>query len=154
MKITVVSFLCASIFAACLLVGSAEGIEPSVDFIRDVRPILSEHCFPCHGPNDESRKAGLRLVDFESATTQLKSGLIAIVPGSRDDSELWLRITDPDDPMPPAKEHNELSSEQVEILGQWIEEGAAYAPHWAYVSPRPAAVPIVRTIVLSRITTS
>ena len=109
MKITVVSFLCASIFAACLLVGSAEGIEPSVDFIRDVRPILSEHCFPCHGPNDESRKAGLRLVDFESATTQLKSGLIAIVPGSRDDSELWLRITDPDDPMPPAKEHNELS---------------------------------------------
>ncbi|MEE2883065.1 MAG: PSD1 and planctomycete cytochrome C domain-containing protein [Planctomycetota bacterium] len=141
MKITVVSFLCASIFAACLLVGSAEGIEPSVDFIRDVRPILSEHCFPCHGPNDESRKAGLRLVDFESATTQLKSGLLAIVPGSRDDSELWLRITDPDDPMPPAKEHNELSSEQVEILGQWIEEGAAYAPHWAYVSPRPAAVP-------------
>ncbi|HIO65167.1 MAG TPA: DUF1553 domain-containing protein [Planctomycetes bacterium] len=113
-----------------------------IDFSRQVRPILSEHCFPCHGPNDESRKAGLRLVDRESATEELESGFTAIVPGSRDDSEMWLRITDPEDPMPPAREHNELSAKQVEVLGRWIEEGAEFAPHWAYVTPEPSEVPV------------
>jgi len=113
-----------------------------IDFSRQVRPILSEHCFPCHGPNDESRKAGLRLVDRESAMEELESGFTAIVPGSRDDSEMWLRITDPEDPMPPAREHNELSAKQVEVLGRWIEEGAEFAPHWAYVNPEPSEVPV------------
>ncbi|MEE2889714.1 MAG: PSD1 and planctomycete cytochrome C domain-containing protein [Planctomycetota bacterium] len=143
MKITPANPFCVSAFAACLLAGTAEGAEPSIDFAREVRPILSEHCFPCHGPNDESRKAGLSLVDFDSATAELESGFTAVVPGSRDRSEMWLRITDPEDPMPPAKEHKELSPEQVEILGQWISGGADYAPHWAYVSPRPTAIPAV-----------
>lgn len=127
--------------AASLLSGTAEGAGSPVDFAREVRPILMEHCFPCHGPNDESRKAGLRLVEFESATAELESGFAAIVPGSRDRSEMWQRITDPEDPMPPAKERNELSAEQVELLGRWIEEGANYAPHWAYIAPVATAVP-------------
>jgi hypothetical protein len=141
MKITPTNFFRVSALAASLLSGTAEGAGSPVDFAREVRPILMEHCFPCHGPNDESRKAGLRLVEFESATAELESGFAAIVPGSRDRSEMWQRITDPEDPMPPAKERNELSAEQVELLGRWIEEGANYAPHWAYIAPVATAVP-------------
>ncbi|MEC9475736.1 MAG: PSD1 and planctomycete cytochrome C domain-containing protein [Planctomycetota bacterium] len=141
MKITATNLLFVPIFAASLLIGSAQGVEPSVDFSREVRPILSQHCFPCHGPNEESRKAGLSLISFQLATAELETGYAAVVPGSREDSEMWLRITDSDDPMPPAKEHNELSSEQIEIIGKWIEEGADYSPHWAYVSPEQVVVP-------------
>ena len=107
---------------------------PPVDFVRDVRPILSRHCFTCHGPSEEDRKAGLSLLDLESATADL-GGAFAVVPGDRAESELWLRINDTEDPMPPRSMHKPLSSEQIELLGRWIDEGASYAPHWAYVSP-------------------
>ncbi|MDE0959987.1 MAG: PSD1 and planctomycete cytochrome C domain-containing protein [Planctomycetota bacterium] len=112
-----------------------------INFSDQVRPILSQHCFACHGPDEKSRKAGLSLLDFASATRTLESGYTAIVAGNREESELWLRITSTDDPMPPSKEHDELSPEQVEILGRWIDEGAEFAPHWAYLSPRPTTVP-------------
>ena len=122
------------------VVGSAPNVPP-VDFVRDVRPILSQHCFACHGPNEDSRKAGLRLVDFESATRELDPGIAAIVPGDLERSELWQRINDPEDPMPPSEEHKALSPEQIEILGRWIESGASYAPHWAYVTPLATDLP-------------
>jgi hypothetical protein len=110
--------------------------------VRDVRPILSQHCFACHGPNEDSRKAGLSLVDFNGATRELDPGLAAIVPGDLDRSELWQRINNPEDPMPPPEEHKALSPEQIEILGSWIQSGASYAPHWAYVSPVATDPPI------------
>ncbi|HIN80631.1 MAG TPA: DUF1553 domain-containing protein [Planctomycetes bacterium] len=117
--------------------------DTPVDFARVVRPILSEHCFPCHGPNEESRKAGLSLVDFESATSELEDGATAIVPGSRKRSAMWLMITDPEDPMPPPEENNELNLEQIEILGRWIDEGADYTGHWAYLPGARTPVPAI-----------
>jgi hypothetical protein len=110
--------------------------SPPVDFVRDIRPILSQHCFACHGPNEESRKAGLSFVTFDSATAERDPGIFAVVPGRRLESELWHRINDAIDPMPPAEEHHALSAEQVELLGRWIDDGASYAPHWAYVPPQ------------------
>ena len=81
--------------------GSCLAEERPIDFVRDVRPILSSKCFACHGPDEAARKADLSLVDFESATSELAPGVVAVVPGDPEASELWLRITDPDDPMPP-----------------------------------------------------
>jgi hypothetical protein len=128
------------LFGSTHLAGFDETKLP-IDFSDQVRPILSQHCFACHGPDQKSRKAGLSLLDEVSATRTLESGYRAIVAGNREESELWLRITSPEDPMPPSKEHDELSSEQVEILGRWIDEGANFAPHWAYITPLPTAVP-------------
>ena len=133
-KITLAHAIALAITQCTLAAGG-----PPVDFVRDVRPILSQHCFACHGPDTHARKAGLSLLDFASATRELEPGLAAIVPGNREESELWLRINDQLDPMPPQSEHNALSSEEIEILGTWIDQGAAYAPHWAYVLPTAAA---------------
>lgn len=114
-----------------------------VDFTREIRPILSRHCFACHGPDRESRAAKLSFVTFEEATTPREDGA-AIVPGNRQDSRAWIRIKDADAPMPPAEAHNALSKEQVELFGRWIDEGASYAPHWAYVAPTVSEPPAVR----------
>ncbi|MEE2972165.1 MAG: DUF1549 domain-containing protein, partial [Planctomycetota bacterium] len=114
---------------------TATRARPPVDFTREVRPILSGHCFACHGPDAESREGGLSLVDPESAIAGGRSGRPAIVPGAPDQSELWRRVVDPLDPMPPLEAHAPLSRDQKEILHRWISEGADYAPHWAYETP-------------------
>lgn len=114
-----------------------------VDFTRQVRPILSGHCFACHGPDAESREADLDLSERASA-------LDVIEPGDRAASELWARIRDADDPMPPEKAHDPLSAEQIETLGRWIDEGASYAPHWAYVAPVRVAPPAGEGSVVDR----
>ena len=108
-----------------------------LDFARDVRPILSETCFHCHGPDEEGRAAGLRLDIAENATEDL-GGYAAIVAGDRNDSEAWLRMIsdDPDMVMPPPDSHLSITDDQREILGRWIDEGAHYADHWAFVAPR------------------
>ena len=123
------------ILASLLLHAAAAGKPPAVDFTRDVRPILSQHCFACHGPDADAREAGLSLVDFTSATRALGPGIAAIVPGDLDASEAWLRITDQADPMPPRKAHDPLSAAEIETIRRWIESGASYRPHWAYVEP-------------------
>lgn len=111
--------------------------QPSIDFNRDVRPILSNKCFACHGPDDGKREAGLRLDDFKIATHELESGATAIVPRIPDASEAIRRITSEDDieRMPPAKFGKPLSQAEVDILRRWIEQGAHYAMHWSYVRP-------------------
>lgn len=113
------------------------------DFAREVRPILSRNCFACHGPDPEHREAGLRLDTFEGATKRLPSGNVAVVPGDRSGSALWARImhADPAERMPPTVSGHELAPDQRERLGRWIDRGAAYAPHWAFV--RPDATPPV-----------
>ncbi len=109
-----------------------------VSFNREIRPILSENCVFCHGPDPKQRKGDLRL-DLREAATEVRKGHAALVPGKRDASEVWRRITDTGDPMPPVKSHKTLTPEQVEKIGRWIDEGAAYETHWAYVKPtRPA----------------
>lgn len=118
----------------------AEAIPTKVQFNRDIRPILSDHCFRCHGPDKSNRKAKLRL-DLREVALEKE----AFVPGKPDESELINRInaTNPDDLMPPEDMHKPLSPAQKELLRRWIAEGAEYQPHWAYITPTRPAVPEV-----------
>ncbi|HVC98816.1 MAG TPA: DUF1553 domain-containing protein [Pirellulales bacterium] len=120
-------------------VAASRGDEPLV-FNRDIRPILSENCFKCHGPDSAARKAELRLDRREAA---LEQG--AIVPGDPDQSELVTRIFSGDDEirMPPADSHKSLTELQKERLRRWIAEGAVYQAHWSFI-PLAASVPIPR----------
>ncbi|MEY2982678.1 MAG: hypothetical protein RL562_2905 [Planctomycetota bacterium] len=113
------------------------------DFTTEVRPILADRCFACHGPDAEARRAGLRLDVAEAASATLESGRRAIVPGRPQDSELVRRIrsSDPDRVMPPPGEHDALSEAERRILEGWIEAGAEYHPHWAFVAPQRPPVP-------------
>ena len=121
---------------------SAAAAEPP-DFNRDVRPILSAHCFKCHGPDESVREAGLRLDQRDSATKPLDSGATAVVPGKPDDSELLLRVfsDDKDEQMPPPAANKPLSAAQKDVLKQWIAAGAAYQPHWAFSVAGTVPVP-------------
>src|SRR6185312_3131065 len=99
-----------------------------VDYNREIRPILSDHCFACHGPDKKQRKADLRL---DVRDVALAKG--AIVPGRVDESELVARIvsTDPEEVMPPPAARKPLSSAQVAVLKRWVASGAPYAAHWS-----------------------
>ena len=112
-----------------------------IDFNRQIRPILSEHCFACHGLDDP--QGGLRLDFAEFAYKGGKSGFPAIAPGDLEESEILHRVvsTDMDDRMPPKGEP--LKPEQIKLLRQWISSGAQYAKHWAYVVPKRPALPKV-----------
>ena len=128
--------------------GLAEGsnsVPETISFNHHVRPILSENCFFCHGPDDQKRKADLRLDTVEGATEDL-GGYAAIVPGKIETSEAWLRILsdDPDAVMPPPESHRTLSEADREILKRWIEGGAVYDPHWAFIPPVRHAVPEIK----------
>jgi hypothetical protein len=109
----------------------------SVSFSRDIRPILSNNCFACHGPDQDERKAGLRLDTEEGAFAVNRAGRSAVVAGDRQASPLWQRITtdDPVDKMPPVDSHKSLTAQQIDLLGRWIDEGARYEQHWAFVKP-------------------
>jgi len=115
-----------------------------VDFNRDVRPILSDACFACHGPDEAKTKGKLRLDSREHALKPAKSGALAIVPGKPDESELIKRIltSDEEDVMPPPKAHKTLTIAQKETLRAWIAQGAAYQGHWAFTLPSRPPVPV------------
>src|SRR6185503_13471090 len=112
------------------------------DFNRDIRPILSENCFQCHGFDEKARQAELRLDVAESALAKRDSAT-PIVPGRPEESEVWRRITSADESemMPPPDSHRVLKPEQKETLKRWIEQGAPYAKHWSFIPPQKAAVP-------------
>ncbi|MCY2958842.1 MAG: DUF1553 domain-containing protein [Planctomycetota bacterium] len=141
-----------SVAARSTEVSKLVGSPATVDFNRDVRPILADRCFRCHGPDADARKRGLRLDTEEGSRATLKSGLRAIVPGSSKDSEVVARITseDADEVMPPPSLHRPLDAEQKRILAQWIDEGAEYAEHWAYVPPRRSTTPVVKDAIWAR----
>ncbi|MEY3130726.1 MAG: hypothetical protein RLY12_1098, partial [Verrucomicrobiota bacterium] len=124
------------ILAALLAALPAFGAK--VDYNEDVRPILSENCFYCHGPDGNKRKAKLRL-DVREAALEKK----AFVPGDAEASELIKRLvsTDSDEVMPPPDSHRTLTAAQKEILKRWIAEGAEYKEHWAFVTPVRPALP-------------
>ena len=113
------------------------------DFAREIRPILSDNCFACHGPDDKSRKGKLRFDVHEEALKPAKSGERAIIPGEPDQSELIKRIntTDEDDLMPPPESGKKLTQTQKELLKRWIAEGAEWQSHWAYEPPKRPALP-------------
>ncbi len=112
-------------------------------FNRDVRAILAENCFACHGPDANRRKAGLALQSRESALGLLASGATAIVPGNPAGSALIQRISsaDPDQRMPPQATGKQLSPSQIQTLVRWIQDGAAYQQHWAYLAPASSSAP-------------
>ncbi len=131
--------LSCSVLLLALSAANAAAQPGKIDFSRDVRPILSDKCFACHGPDDKVRKGDLRL--------DTRAGAIAnaVVPGKPEASTFVDRITakDTHDRMPPAKFGKQLTAKEVEILTQWVKESAPYAVHWAYAKPVRPAVPEV-----------
>ncbi len=115
--------------------------DAKVDFNSQIRPLLSNRCFACHGPDGEDRKAGLRLDTKEGA---MEDG--ALMPGKPNSSELFRRITtsDKDDIMPPPDKGEAFTSEEVALIRRWIEEGGDYAVHWSYALPKKADLPVVK----------
>jgi hypothetical protein len=128
--------------AGAMTLGSAPA---AIDFNRDVRPILSDNCFACHGPDTATRKAGLRLDLKEEAFKPLESGEFAFVPGNPGRSKaLKLAATENnDDRMPPEKTGKRLSAEHIDLLTRWIRDGAVWDEHWAYIPPTRPALPVV-----------
>ena len=140
---------CLLLLAAASMASHSLAAEkaPAIDFGRDIRPIFSENCYACHGPDKGKRKAGLRLDLKEDAFEKLDSGDFAIVPGNADQSRLLKVISLPpgdDDHMPPAKTGKKLTAVQVDLLRHWIVQGAKWTGHWAYVAPERPAVPEVK----------
>jgi len=131
-----------------MIVGGAlaeAGAAEPVQFNRDVRPILSDKCFACHGPDSAKREAGLRLDRRELAIRPLDSGSTAIIPGQAEASELLERVrsTDPDVVMPPPHAKLEkLTSAEIDVLTRWIQTGAEYQAHWAFLPVEPVTLPM------------
>ncbi|MFN5797253.1 MAG: DUF1549 domain-containing protein, partial [Planctomyces sp.] len=126
-----------------LLLGCGEVLfAQQLSFNRDIRPLLSDNCFQCHGPDAAKRQGGLRLDVSEAAIRGGDSGP-AVVPGKPEDSLLIQRIhsTDPELQMPPPESGRALTSAQKQVLQQWISSGAEYQPHWAFVPVQRPAVP-------------
>ncbi|QDT97157.1 PSD1 and planctomycete cytochrome C domain-containing protein [Gimesia aquarii] len=128
-------FLIASL---ATFITSVAAAEEKIEFNRDVLPILSNHCFICHGPDSATRESGLRLDQRESAIGKSESGKRAIAPGNVEVSELIHRITteDENEQMPPADGPKRLNAAQIAILKAWIAQGAEYQLHWAFVAPK------------------
>ncbi len=126
--------------------GEAKDSAPRVVFNRDIRPILAEKCFKCHGLDAHERKGKLRLDLAEFAVAPAASGGRAIVPRKLDESELYERITSADESerMPPPKSGKTLSAGEVETLKRWILQGAEYQPHWSFAPPVRPETPLVK----------
>jgi mono/diheme cytochrome c family protein len=132
-----------AIAIALLAAETRSAAGQDVDFNRDVRPILSDHCFQCHGPDAKNRQAELRLDREEDAFA--KRDKPAIVRGKPAESELVRRITssDPDERMPPAEANKPLSPPQIEVLQRWVEQGARWQKHWSLIPPVRPALPML-----------
>src|SRR5437773_1482939 len=136
---------CTLFFCAALAATASAAVPEKVRFNQHIRPILSGNCFYCHGPDPKHREADLRLDQRETATADL-GGYAAIVPGKPEQSALLKRVTsaDPDEQMPPpASKKPHLTDEQIAIIRRWIEQGAEYEGHWAFLplaNPQPPAV--------------
>ncbi len=135
-----------SLLALSSLGAQAAQTAPTVVFNRDIRPILADACFHCHGPDPGTRKAGLRL-DTEAGFFTAKAGEEpTVLKGQPDKSPLYQRLIskDEDEVMPPAESHKELKPEQIEKIKAWIAEGAPWQPHWSLIAPERSALPAVQ----------
>ncbi len=139
--------LLSAFIASISLAGTPRAVSSVelVDFSSQIRPIISSKCFRCHGPDESSRKAKLRL-DLRDEALKDRKGTRAIVPGDLDSSELVRRITtrDEDDVMPPPKERHPLTPLEIDLLKRWIRDGARYSQHWAFVKPERRPLPPVK----------
>src|SRR5688572_20371622 len=141
--------LCMALLAfASAIANAADKKAPAsgkVDFTRDIRPILSDSCFHCHGPDESTRKAKMRLDTKEGALAERK-GRFPVIPGKPDESEIIKRIfsDDPDEQMPPPDYARQLSAAHKQKIKQWISEGAAWQEHWAFQKPVRAETPRVK----------
>jgi len=131
---------------ACVVTKPARGAEAVLNFDRDIRPILSEHCFACHGPDGGKRKANLRLDTREGLFGATKAGARVVTAGRPGESALLKRIaaSDPDEIMPPPATAKQLSAAQRAALHRWVEAGAPWSPGWAWTAPQLPALPPVK----------
>lgn len=132
--------ICALTFHSCRNDSTTANLPEQLDFNFHIRPILSNHCFNCHGPDEASRQAGLRLDTYEGATALLESGNQAIVPGHWKKSEAISRISsdDPELVMPPPDVNNPVSERDLLLLKKWIKQGAGWKDYWAFIPPDTA----------------
>ena len=116
---------------------SVSAADATIDFNRDIRPILSDNCYACHGPDESHREGGFRLDRKDSAFAKAESEAVVIVPGKPQLSELITRIVTDDEDlrMPPADSTKSLTREQIELLKKWVAQGANWQEHWAFISP-------------------
>lgn len=143
------------VLVASLAIGSIQSAlatEAAPDFQKEVLPLLSDRCFTCHGPDEATREAGLRLDQRDGAVAELDSGAFAVKPGEPDASELLARVAseDADVRMPPPEVGPPLSADQVALLRRWVAAGAPYERHWGFVPPQRPAVPEVKNAPWTR----
>ena len=139
--------LTVAILLASLLSPVVADDGSSIEFNRDIRPILSDNCFQCHGPAANQRKAGLRLATEEGAVRN-EDGVRPFVAGKPGGSEAYRRITtdNPDDVMPPSDTGRSLTGAEKESIRRWIEQGAEWQKHWAFIPPKRPALPPGRAL--------
>ena len=136
-------YVASTIFALLVCVAAdLHGESARIQFNRDIRPLLSAKCFNCHGPDEESREADLRLDTREGAFAE-RDEAQTLVPGEPDESELYLRITstDPDEQMPPADSEHRLTPEEISLFKIWIEQGVEWQRHWSFIVPTRPELP-------------
>ncbi len=140
-------FLCVSGLNSVLAADA-----PRVNFNRDIRPILSDNCIQCHGPDEKQRHGKLRLDVREQTVVPAESGKTAIVPGKPSESELLRRVLsdDKDAHMPPASSGKQLKPREIELLKRWVVEGAEYQGHWAFIAPQRPELPVVKNAAFSK----
>jgi len=140
------TFLFGPFLYSCCLARLATGAEGAIDYSRDIRPILADRCYACHGPNEDARESGLRLDVRERALAEADSGKRAIVPRKPRASEMIRRILaeDADERMPPPHSHKTLTPSEIEKLRQWIHQGADWREHWAFLAPVAPELPLVK----------
>ena len=141
-QITFLGSTALSVF--CVVAQGAQPLPKVVEFNRDIRPILSDTCFQCHGPDEAQREGDLRFDKKEAAFAKLDDHF-AIVPGSLDKSALYRRVTssDPDERMPPADSGKQLTDRQIALFRLWIEQGAKWQSHWSFLTPTRPELPQV-----------
>ena len=144
MRVPLSAWLCV-LLAGTGVVSAQDGLKSPIDFTRDIRPILSDNCFQCHGPDPGQREADLRLDTREGAFSEGETGT-PFVSGKPGESEALHRLTsdDADLLMPPADSGKTLTKEQISLLQRWVNEGATWSKHWAFVPPKKATLPQVK----------
>ncbi|MCH2143224.1 MAG: PSD1 and planctomycete cytochrome C domain-containing protein [Phycisphaerales bacterium] len=141
------------LFVLTATVMAAASSAQTIEYGRDIRPILSDRCFPCHGPDEAARKARLRLDTFEYATAERRRGKVAIAAGDSERSQVWHRIStnDPLDQMPPPDSGKApLTKDEQRLIRLWIEQGAPYQTHWSFSSLQTPPIPVVHDPTWSR----
>ncbi len=140
----------ALVLLLCGVVPSVQGAEgpAKLSFNRDIRPILSDNCFYCHGPDAAKQKSNLRLDIRDSALKGGKSELPALVPGKPEGSEMFTRVCseDADEHMPPKKSGKKLTTGQIALLKRWISEGAEYEGLWTFIKPTRPSLPVLKKL--------